>query len=138
MYDSYSRHDSASIEYKREFTEAQFYRALSQFYDQVEEEKATKRLRTAGFALASNGFTHLIAALATTFPDYPFASSEQMTMFYCLLAVGALISGIVILAAYGLLCKRSAPKEKLIRKFISHEFAGTGLRQEYLDDFDDF
>lgn len=136
-YDTYTgnRRDEYSREAERSFTEAQFYRTLSQLYDRTEERKAYKNLRTTAITLVTNGATHIIAALSSSFPEVDAATSKMIKTVYAGAAISALMIGIVLLIIYNTISKRCATKEALIREFIERDFGVSSSSDEALDEF---
>lgn len=137
-YRSEKKRSKDQKEAKRTFTEAQFYRALSQLYDRVEERKAYKNLKTTAITFVSNGVTHLIAAFSSSFPDVDIATSKTIKAIYAGAALSAFLIGIILLIIYNVISKKCATKEALIREFIEREFDDAELFCNNLDEVNEF
>ena len=109
--------------YRSKVTETDFYRPLSQLYDEVEENASKKKLRTFGWAFTSTGASHMIASVITEIPDTSFASGSQIQKYYLMIAAIILIVGLILVALSIIFPRnRSRTKEEILKKYICQEF----------------
>lgn len=107
----------------RHFTEAELYRPFSQLYDSVEAQTQSKRMRTWGWSLFSNGITHLIAACIADLKGKTLLSVIDLNLFYPIFAACLVIAGIVLLVISSVRQYKPTKKEDIIKKQLDQEFA---------------
>ena len=106
----------------RHFSEAELYRPFSQLYDAVEAQTQSKRMRSWGWVLISNGATHLIAACTSDLKEKTFMFIENIEVFYPLASACLIVAGIVLLIISSVRQYKPIKKEALIKKYLDREF----------------
>lgn len=121
----------------RHFTEAEFYRPMSQLYDEAIDYCSRKRLRTLGISMLTNGATHFITSMITEFPDKGPVTGEIIGLYYTLLALAFVVAGIILTALSFIFSKDPKRKEAMLKKYIDSEFTDDidipGAQAEFAD-----
>ena len=126
-YEVSNAHETIKKTRHRHFTEAEFYRPMSQLYDAVFDFASRKRIKSIGLAFLSNGVTHLIAGLITDIPDLGAVPGTRIKCVYTLVALALTIAGIVMTFLSYFLVKDPKKKENMLNKYIDKEFADDDL-----------
>ncbi len=125
----------------RYFTEAELYRPFSQLYDDVEYLVSSKKLRSWGWALFSNGITHLISACAGTLDGKPLWIVPDIGRFYRFVSAAVFGVGLLLLIVSHPKRRKPSDKESLINKYLDQEYAddgsSSGTRPQFADSLKD-
>lgn len=125
----------------RRFTESELYRPFSQIYDSVEAQTTSKRIHSWGWALLSNGITHLIASSTADINGKSLWIIKDFGVFYPRISVAFIVAGIVLIILSSIQRYKPIKKEALIQKYLDQEFADdeelTAADVQFADSFKD-